>query len=233
MVSGVATLPEFRRAGLMRAMMRLLFRDMVARGQPVAALLATQAAIYRRYGYGEAVRGARSYTIDAVDVAFADGDGGRCTVGREPMDGSLEPTLRRLYQGFAAGRAGCFDWDEGGWVRQGVKAQLRQGGRQSQPPTHCAVARDATTGEARGYCLYTLNHRVGTGAGALNRDHPTRNQLLMCSESEDTSVMNKGATYILGMLRCRPEMSAYSRKMISSFGNSFTPSGMTMPRSSA
>ena len=93
-VSGVGTLPEFRRIGLLRSMMGLLFQDMVSRGQPVAALLASQAAIYQRFGFSEAVRDARSYTIDTVDLAFVDGDGGSCTVGREPMNTSLEPTLR-------------------------------------------------------------------------------------------------------------------------------------------
>lgn len=109
-VTGVATLPEFRRVGLLRTMMGLLFQDMISRGQPVAALLASQAAIYQRFGYSEAVRDARSYSIDTVDVAFVDGDGGCYTVRREPMDIALEPTLRQLYQDFTASRAGCYDW---------------------------------------------------------------------------------------------------------------------------
>lgn len=88
----------------------MLFRDMRSRGQSVAALIATQAAIYQRYGYSEAVRNGRSYSIDTVDVAFVDGDSGSYQVGREPMDTSLEPTLRRLYQEFAVGRACCYDW---------------------------------------------------------------------------------------------------------------------------
>jgi predicted acetyltransferase len=182
-VTGVATLPEFRRLGLLRTMMGLLFHDMRSRGQPVAALLATQAAIYQRYGYREAVRDARSYSIDPVDVAFVDGDGGSYKVGREPMEISLEPILRRLYKEFTAGRAGCYDWDNGGWVRQGIKAQLEQGGMESKPPTYCAIARDAT-GEARGYCFYVLNHGIkNTDANALNHgSHPTRNQMLMSHE---------------------------------------------------
>ena len=109
-VSAVATLPEFRRVGLLRTMMGLLFQDMMSRGQSVAALLASQAAIYQRFGYSQAVRDARSYSIDTVDVAFVDGDGGSYTVRREPMDSSLEPTLRQLYQDFTASRAGSYDW---------------------------------------------------------------------------------------------------------------------------
>lgn len=55
-VSGVGTLPEFRRLGLLRTMMSILFNDMMEKGQHVACLHATQAAIYQRYGYSEAVR---------------------------------------------------------------------------------------------------------------------------------------------------------------------------------
>ena len=83
-VSGVGTLPEFRRLGLLRTMMSILFKDMMEKGQHIAGLLATQyvlkrhlpllcfcsicltdclaclcdyrAAIYQRYGYSEAVR---------------------------------------------------------------------------------------------------------------------------------------------------------------------------------
>ena len=66
-------------------------------------------------------------------------------------------------------------------MRQGIKTQLEQGGMESKPPTHCAVARDAA-GEARGYCFYVLTHRVNTDTAALNRDHPTRNQMLSCRE---------------------------------------------------
>ena len=67
-ISGVATLPEFRRVGLLRTTMGLLFRDMMSRGQSVAALLASQAAIYRRYGFSEAVRGARSYLLRGINA---------------------------------------------------------------------------------------------------------------------------------------------------------------------
>ena len=50
-VSGVGTIPEYRRLGLLRAQMRMLFQDCKEKGQAVATLAATQSAIYQRYGY--------------------------------------------------------------------------------------------------------------------------------------------------------------------------------------
>ena len=47
-ISSVGTLPEFRRQGLSRSLMTRALADMVEKGQPVAALWASQAAIYQR-----------------------------------------------------------------------------------------------------------------------------------------------------------------------------------------
>ena len=82
-------------------------------GQAIAALGATQAAIYQRYGYSEAVRDVRSYTIDTVDVAFVDNDPGSCTVVRREITDELKDTvLRPLYEGFIEGRACAFGFDD-------------------------------------------------------------------------------------------------------------------------
>jgi ribosomal protein S18 acetylase RimI-like enzyme len=185
-VSGVGTLPEFRRLGLLRTMMGLLFKDMMERGQPVAALQATQAAIYQRYGYSEAVRNVRSYSIDTVDVAFLDGNGGSCTVGREPLDLALEPELRRIYEDYIAGRACCFGWDSGAWRRARLKKLLETAGAESRPPVYCAIARNAD-GKAQGYCLYTTKWGRGPAGGGENGmseglGTPTRSQKLEVTE---------------------------------------------------
>lgn len=49
-ICSVGTLPEYRRRGLLRSMMTQALEDCRARGQPVAVLWPTQAAIYQRYG---------------------------------------------------------------------------------------------------------------------------------------------------------------------------------------
>jgi predicted acetyltransferase len=51
-VTAVSVRPTARRHGLMSRMMRRLFDDIRAAGEPVAALWATEGRIYQRFGYG-------------------------------------------------------------------------------------------------------------------------------------------------------------------------------------
>ena len=51
-IAGVGTDPEYRRRGLLRRLITDECMAMRARGQHVAALWASQAAIYQRYGFG-------------------------------------------------------------------------------------------------------------------------------------------------------------------------------------
>jgi predicted acetyltransferase len=53
-VTAVAVLPTHRRRGLLTEMMRRQLADVHARGEPVAALWASEGAIYGRFGYGMA-----------------------------------------------------------------------------------------------------------------------------------------------------------------------------------
>jgi predicted acetyltransferase len=51
-VTAVSVAPTARRQGLMSRMMRRLFDDMRAAGEPVAALWASEGRLYQRFGYG-------------------------------------------------------------------------------------------------------------------------------------------------------------------------------------
>lgn len=53
-VSAVSVLATHRRRGLLTEMMRRQLSDLRARGEPVAALWASEGGIYRRFGYGVA-----------------------------------------------------------------------------------------------------------------------------------------------------------------------------------
>ena len=50
----IAVLPTHRRRGVLRQLMAVQLQDMIRRGEPVSALLASEGAIYRRFGYGPA-----------------------------------------------------------------------------------------------------------------------------------------------------------------------------------
>jgi predicted acetyltransferase len=53
-VTRVSVLPTHRRQGYLRALMRHQLDDIHARGEPIAALYASEAPIYGRFGYGPA-----------------------------------------------------------------------------------------------------------------------------------------------------------------------------------
>ena len=56
-VTVVGVLPTHRRRGVLSSMMRAQLEDVRGRGEPIAALWASEEAIYRRYGYGMAALG--------------------------------------------------------------------------------------------------------------------------------------------------------------------------------
>ena len=89
-IAGVGTHTDHRRKGLLRRIMTQQFQTMRARGQSCAALWASQAAIYQRYGFSM-VTTSRGYTIDTVDVGFADGDPGSVAVTQLPADDPATP----------------------------------------------------------------------------------------------------------------------------------------------
>jgi predicted acetyltransferase len=66
-VTWVAVLPSHRRRGVLTAMMRKQLDDLHERGEPLAILWASEAAIYGRFGYGIAVP---ETSIDAERARF-------------------------------------------------------------------------------------------------------------------------------------------------------------------
>ena len=68
-VTGMATLPTHRRRGAMRALMEPQLSEFHERGLPLAALWASEAAIYQRFGYGHGAL-AGSFSIDREHARF-------------------------------------------------------------------------------------------------------------------------------------------------------------------
>lgn len=68
-VTMAGVLPTHRRRGILTALMRRLLDDAVAKGWPVAVLLASEASIYPRYGYGVATQYAR-WKVDPRHATF-------------------------------------------------------------------------------------------------------------------------------------------------------------------
>ena len=83
-ITVVGVLPTHRRRGILNALMREQLDDVRRRGEPLAALWASEEGIYRRYGYGMVVLGA--------DMTLSRGHHEL----RAPVDGSARARLVSL-----------------------------------------------------------------------------------------------------------------------------------------
>ena len=157
-VSAVGTLPEYRRRGLVRCIMTQAFSDMRDDGRPVAALWASQAAIYQRFGYTMASV-LRSYAVDTADIHFHDDDDGSGRVERLEMTSGYDQ-IKDVYVRFVADRMGYLHRAQALW-RLGPLEE-----READGPVHIALSHGASGPD--GYAVYTLREN--------RRDHPARSQ---------------------------------------------------------
>ena len=158
-VTIVGTLPEYRRQGLLRRIVEQSFRDMKDRGQTVAALWASQAAIYQRYGYS-LCSVQRRYEADTVDLNLLKEADAGYEVRRASATEAL-PTLKALYRSFIADRSLYLHRGTPLWQANVL------GDRPGEGPAHIAICRNGH-GEPLGYVVYTLRDS--------KVDHPARGQ---------------------------------------------------------
>ena len=81
-ISEVGVAPTHRRRGILREVMRSVVDQAVERGEPLAGLTASEATIYRRFGFGAATR-FQSLSIDSRRLQLAEASVGDAGVGRE------------------------------------------------------------------------------------------------------------------------------------------------------
>lgn len=157
-VSAVGVLPSHRRRGVLSAMMRRQLTDVRARGEFLSVLLASEAPIYGRFGYGPATYTAR-LTVPRHQAALA------APRARATSDAPVSPTSSGSVE--VLRRAEC------GEILEGVYDRYRraQPGALSRPhrwwalgagqppvspaPRYVAVHRDAD-GTADGYASYSV-----------------------------------------------------------------------------
>ncbi|HEV3096092.1 MAG TPA: GNAT family N-acetyltransferase [Candidatus Dormibacteraeota bacterium] len=113
-VTRVSVLSTHRRRGLLTAMMRRQLDDMHERGEPLAALYASEAPIYGRFGYGLATYQA-SVEIQRSHAAFAkklDGSGRLSLVDVS----AAVPAFTRVWEQARHSQPGMLGLDER-WIR--------------------------------------------------------------------------------------------------------------------
>jgi predicted acetyltransferase len=150
-VTAVGVVPSHRRRGILNALMRHQLADVRARGEALSVLLASEAGIYRRFGYGPATYTER-LTVSRHQAAFAPP-----RAGGTAAPGSIE-VLRRadcgdvledVYDRYRRAQPGALSRPHGWWAGGAGQPPV------SLAPRYVAVHRDED-GVADGYASYSV-----------------------------------------------------------------------------
>lgn len=148
-VTGVSVLPSHRRRGILSSLMRRQLDDLHERGEAVAVLYASEAGIYRRFGYGPASQSA-SFTIrrgEGVFVPDAPADPRLRLRITEPA--AAREALAAVYATLLPARPGLFARDRRWWDSVLDDPEYARHGATA---LRCLLAEDDTG--PRGYALY-------------------------------------------------------------------------------
>ncbi|WP_327591900.1 GNAT family N-acetyltransferase [Streptomyces chartreusis] len=157
-VTAVGVLPSHRRQGVLSAMMRHQLAELRARGEILSVLLASEAPIYGRFGYGPATYTAR-LTVprrqaalavprarQAPDAAVSGSDDGSVEVLRRAECGEL---LEAVYDRYRRAQPGALSRPHRWWALRAGQPPI------SPAPRYVAVHRDAH-GVPDGYASYSI-----------------------------------------------------------------------------
>ncbi len=151
-VTLVGVLPSHRRRGVLRQMMRFQLDDIHARGEAIAILWASEAAIYRRFGYGLATLSA-VIKADRHGVAFAHETE---PVGRTRLltEDEAAKVLPDIYERVRKQVPGMFTRSEEWWKFMRLPDPEYE--REGAGPTYRVVWENE--GDAGAYALYRAKH---------------------------------------------------------------------------
>jgi predicted acetyltransferase len=154
-VTWVGVIPTHRRRGILRDLMRRQLEDVAGWGEPIAALWASEAAIYGRFGYGQA---ASSGHAKSDRARFALRQQPRGSVRLVDGDEALE-LFRPAYERVRATRAGMLSRDERWWKEHRL-ADPERWRRGASRKFFAAVEVD---GNVEGYAYYRVKDEWEAG----------------------------------------------------------------------
>ncbi|MET8170448.1 GNAT family N-acetyltransferase [Streptomyces sp. NPDC005329] len=189
-VTAVGVLPTHRRQGVLSAMMRHQLTELRARGEFLSVLLASEALIYRRFGYGPATY-TRRLTVPRHKAALAlpRARGTAATPAADSDTGSDTGTvellrraecgeiLEEVYDRYRRAQPGALSRPHRWWARRAGQPPI------SPAPRHVAVHRDAD-GVPDGYACYSIGER----------DTLTVDETIACDDAVFTAL----ARFVLG-----------------------------------
>ncbi|QJT00191.1 GNAT family N-acetyltransferase [Streptomyces asoensis] len=157
-VSFVGVLPSHRRQGVLSAMMRHQLTELRARGEFLSVLLASEALIYRRFGYGPATY-TRRLTVPrhkaalalprargTADAPVTGSDTGTIELLRRAECGEI---LEEVYDRYRRAQPGALSRPQRWWALRAGQPPI------SAAPRYVAVHRDAD-GVPDGYACYSI-----------------------------------------------------------------------------
>jgi predicted acetyltransferase len=154
-VTVVGVLPTHRRRGILRAMMRAQLDDVHSRGEPVAALFASEETIYGRYGYGLASLNLQ-FDVDRAHGAFRPDV--ETTGSLRLVDAATAAAqMPAVYDAVRKSTPGMLERNASWWEHRLLAdpEEFRFGGS----PKHLAVLE--IDGEPRAYAIYRLHVSFG------------------------------------------------------------------------
>ncbi|HEX2240091.1 MAG TPA: GNAT family N-acetyltransferase [Actinomycetota bacterium] len=159
-VTLVGVLPSHRRRGVLTQMMRFQLDDIHRRGEPLAVLWASEAAIYRRFGYG----------LATLSVAIsADRHGAAFRVKSDPVgrtrllsEEEAAKVLPAVYERVRKQIPGMFSRSEEWWKY--LRLPDPEYEREGAGPTYRVVWENE--GDAGAYALYRAKHSWEDGLPA-------------------------------------------------------------------
>lgn len=156
-ITGVGVRPDYRRRGILRQMMDWLFDDARRRGEPVAILTASEAAIYQRFGFGPA-SATSSFTLERAFAKFREEvDLGPDAVIRMVDTDEATGLFSAIYDRVRPGLPGAVDRIEPKW-RLWLVADAEWMRRGDGIKYQAVIEVD---GEPRGYAIYRIDHSWG------------------------------------------------------------------------
>jgi predicted acetyltransferase len=163
-VSWVSVLPSHRRRGILSSLMRRQLADIRSGGEAVAALYASEAAIYRKFGYGVAsehlsftIRRGEGRLLPQSHGQDAAGTGGVRLRIADPAAG--RPELTKIYDAALGSRPGMIARDGRWWDAVLADPEFARDGN---CPLRCLIAEDDAG--PRGYALYSVKPSWGDDA---------------------------------------------------------------------
>ncbi|MFD1146172.1 GNAT family N-acetyltransferase [Saccharothrix hoggarensis] len=149
-VTAVGVLPTHRRQGVLSAMMRRQLTDLRAAGEFLSVLLATEALIYRRFGYGPATY-TRRLTVQRHQAAFAVPRAGGDTTGSVELlrRADCGEILEEVYDRYRRAQPGALSRPHRWWASGAGQPPV------ASTPRHVAVHR-AADGVPNGYASYSI-----------------------------------------------------------------------------